>query len=84
MSEKPVKLYALSTCIHCRHTKDFLNECGVKYECVDVDTLQGEERQAMIEEVKRHNPNCTFPTILIGDKVIVGFRKDEIEEALKP
>jgi len=47
-----------------------------------VDTLQGEERQAMIEEVKRYNPNCTFPTILIGDKVIVGFRKDEIEEAL--
>lgn len=83
MSEKQIKLYALSTCIHCRHTKDFFNECGIKYDCIDVDTLQGEERQAMIDEVKRYNANCTFPTIVIGDKVIVGFRKDEIEEALK-
>lgn len=83
MGDKSVKLYALSTCIHCRHTKDFLKDHGVTYDCVDVDTLQGDERQAMIEEVKRYNPNCTFPTILIGDQVIVGFRKDEIEEALK-
>jgi hypothetical protein len=32
--------------------------------------------------VKKWNPNCSFPTIIIGDKVIVGFKKDEIKEAL--
>jgi glutaredoxin len=44
--------------------------------------LTGEERQAIIEEVKKLNERCTFPTIIIGDKVIVGFREHEIREAL--
>jgi glutaredoxin-like protein NrdH len=50
---------------------------------VDVDALQGEDREKVLDEVKRLNPSCTFPTLVIGDRVIVGFRKDEIEEALK-
>jgi len=78
----PVKMYTLSTCSHCKDTKQFLNECGVEYEYVDVDLLSGKERAAMIEEVKKHNPACSFPTICIGNKVIVGFRKEEISEAL--
>lgn len=83
MKECDIKLYALSTCIHCRNTKEFLNECGVNYECVEVDTLEKEERAAILEEVKKLNPNCSFPTLIIGDKIIVGFKKEEIQEALK-
>ncbi|NSW88083.1 MAG: glutaredoxin family protein [Syntrophobacteraceae bacterium] len=82
MEKCDVKLYALSTCIHCKNTKEYLDGCGVGYECVDVDKLEGEERKAMIEEVKKVNPSCSFPTLIIGDKIIVGFRKDEIREAL--
>jgi len=82
MSESGVKVYALSTCIHCRNAKDYLNECGVGYDCVDVDKLDAEARKAVLEEVKKLNPGCSFPTIVIGSKVIVGFRKDEIREAL--
>ena len=78
----PVKLYTLSTCSHCKHTKQFLNELGVPYDLVDVDQLQGQERADMIEEVKKYNPNCSFPTILIGDKCIVGFKENEIKGAL--
>jgi len=77
-----VKLFALSTCIHCKNTKEFLETCGVGYECVDVDKLDGEERRQVIEEIKRINPSCSFPTIIIGDIIIVGFRKEEIKEAL--
>jgi glutaredoxin len=54
----------------------------VKYEFTDVDSLDGEERVAILEDVKRWNPQCSFPTIIIGDKVIVGYREDEIKEAL--
>lgn len=82
MSQCDVKLYALSTCIHCRNTKEFLDACGIDYDCVDVDKVDAEERKALLEEVKKVNPNCSFPTIIIGDKIIVGFRKDEIKEAL--
>ncbi len=83
MKECDIKLYALSTCIHCRNTKEFLNECGVNYDCVEVDKLEKEERATILEEIKKINPNCSFPTLIIGDKIIVGFRKEEIQEALK-
>lgn len=78
----PIKLYTLSTCSHCNKAKKFLNDCGARYEYTDVDLLQGQERSDTIEEVKKYNPVCSFPTILIGDQVIVGFKENEIKEAL--
>jgi glutaredoxin len=80
--ETEVKVYTLSTCSHCKATKKFLDKCVVKYEFMDVDLLKGEERAAILEDVKKWNPRCSFPTIIIGDKVIVGYKEDEIREAL--
>ena len=82
MSEKPIKVYSLSTCSHCKSTKKFLSDCTILYEFVDVDLLEGEERKAILEDVRKFNPKCSFPTIIIGDKVIVGFKEEEIREAL--
>jgi glutaredoxin-like protein NrdH len=82
MSDNPVKLYSLSTCSHCKSTKKFLSDCTVMYDFVDVDLLEGKERKAILEDVKKFNPKCSFPTIIIGDKVIVGFKENEIREAL--
>jgi glutaredoxin len=59
-----------------------LGECTIKYDFVDVDLLQGEERAAVLDDVKKFNPKCSFPTIIIGDKVIVGYKENEIKEAL--
>jgi glutaredoxin-like protein NrdH len=80
--ERPVKMFTLSTCSHCKATKKFFDDCAVKYEFTDVDLLDGEERAAILEDVRKWNPRCSFPTIIIGDKVVVGFREDEIKEAL--
>jgi glutaredoxin-like protein NrdH len=78
-----VMLYALSTCGWCRRTKALLNELGVGYDYTDVDLLEGKEQDDAIEEIKKFNPDCNFPTIVINDeKCIVGFKEDEIREAL--
>lgn len=77
-----VKIYTLSTCGHCKMTKKLLSDCDVEYDSVDVDKLEGEERQAILEDVRKLNPKCSFPTIKIGDRVIVGYKEDEIKEAL--
>ncbi len=82
MADQDVKIYTLSTCGHCKMTKKLLSECNIEYEFVDVDLLEGDERRAILEDVKKLNPKCSFPTIKIGDKVIVGFKEDEIKEAL--
>ena len=80
--DNDVKMYTLSTCSHCKATKRFMDECNVKYEFTDVDLLAGEERRAILEDVRKLNPKCSFPTIIIGKKVIVGFKENEIREAL--
>jgi glutaredoxin len=48
----------------------------------DVDLLSGAERERIMEEVRKLNPNCTFPTICVGDTVIVGFNEEELRKAL--
>lgn len=78
-----VKVYALSTCIHCRNAKKYLDECGVKYNCVHVDELKGDKRKEVVKELKNHNPAVSFPTIVIKDTVVVGYHKDKIDKALK-
>jgi glutaredoxin len=82
MTSEQVKIYSLSTCSHCKATKKFLDDCTVQYDFVDVDLTKGDERKAILEDVKKFNPKCSFPTIIIGEKVVVGYKEDEIKEAL--
>jgi glutaredoxin-like protein NrdH len=79
-----VMLYALSTCGWCRKTKELLKELGVGFSYTDVDILTGDEKQAIVDEVKKWNPSCSFPTLVInGSNCIVGFKEDEIKDALR-
>jgi glutaredoxin len=78
-----VTLYALSTCIWCKKTKELLSSLGVDFNYIYVDLLKGDDRSKIIDEVKQYNPSCSFPTLVIGDKCIVGFLEKEIREALK-
>ncbi|HEY9162360.1 MAG TPA: glutaredoxin family protein [Desulfomonilia bacterium] len=79
-----VMLYALSTCGWCKKTKGLLNELGVAYSYTDVDTLTGAERESVMDEVRKWNSACSFPTLVInGSNRIVGFQEDEIRNILK-
>ncbi len=79
-----VILYALSTCVWCKKTKRLLNQLGVDYYFIDVDLLGREEKDKVIEEVKKYNPVATFPTMVIDDdKVIRGYKPEEIRKELE-
>lgn len=80
--KQKIKLYTLSTCSHCNRTKKFFREEGIDVDFVDVDLLSGEERERIMDEVRKLNPDCTFPTICIGDAVVVGFNEERIKKAL--
>jgi glutaredoxin-like protein NrdH len=77
-----VKIYTLSTCSHCKAAKKFLNDNGIQFSSVDVDLLQGKDREEVLNEVVQYNPQRSFPTIVIGQKIIIGFRENDIKEAL--
>jgi glutaredoxin-like protein NrdH len=77
-----IKIYTLSTCSHCKAAKKFLNENNVTFDATDVDLLQGAAREAVLNEVVQYNPHRSFPTIIIGDKIIIGFKEQDMKEAL--
>jgi len=82
MDKGPITLYALSTCVWCEKTRGLLTKSGVGFRYSYVDLLKGDERERAIEEIKRVNPSLTFPTLVIGDRAIVGFKEKEIKEAM--
>jgi len=76
-------LYALSTCVWCKKTKKLLTALGVDYHYVYVDLLEGSAQRNVLDEMKRHNPGCSFPTLVIDDKTcIIGYKEEQIREAL--
>ena len=82
ISEKPI-MYALTTCQHCKNTRKFLDANNVDYIVIYLDEYAGSQRSDLMEKVRTYNPRGTFPTILVpGGKVIVGFRKQLMQEAL--
>ncbi len=76
------KLYTLSTCVHCSATKRFLREHGIDFDYVDVDMLDGREKDKVRAEVMKISGGFRFPTIVVGKKVIVGFHEDKLRKAL--
>lgn len=78
-----VIIYTLSTCIWCKKTKNLLKDLGIAYSYIDVDQLEGEDRQEVMDQMKKHNPDGGFPTMVIDDsECIVGFDKNKITEQL--
>lgn len=82
MARDKAILYALSTCSHCKSTKKLLTECNVEYDYIEVDDLEGEERKAILADIRAMNPRCSFPTVKINETVIVGYKEKQIKEAL--
>jgi glutaredoxin-like protein NrdH len=79
-----IMLYALSTCGWCAKTKELLRELGVEFDYMYVDLLEDREQDKAMSEIEKWNPKGSFPTLVIRDKKsIIGFREEEIREALK-
>lgn len=77
-----VHLYALSTCPYCRMTKRYLDEHDVVYDVTEVDLLEGDEKQSAIDTVKGISGGTSFPVLVAGDEVIVGFNKSKMADIL--
>ena len=82
-SRRRIMLFALSTCIWCRKTRNLLDSLDVSYEYIYVDQISGREKAEVMKEVAAFNPGVTFPTVVIdGDVIIIGFKEEQIKEAL--
>jgi len=78
-----VVLYALSTCVWCKMTKQFLNDNNVEFEYVYVDLLEEDDKEKIRKHIQSKGGNLSYPTTIVDDKIVVtGFRKDLLKEAL--
>lgn len=82
MKKQIIKLYSLSTCAYCSAIKKMLDDLSIDYLCIQADELPDAEKERVIDELKNLNPRCSFPTTVIEDHVIVGYKAQAIKEKL--
>jgi glutaredoxin-like protein NrdH len=79
---KSIVLYSLSSCPKCGDVKSLLQSRKSSFKFHNVDWLAGEERNNVMRALKKANPEVTFPTLVVGDEVVVGAKMDRIREVL--
>jgi len=79
-----VFVYALSTCVWCKMTKQYLNDNNIEYEYVNVDLYSEEDKQKIHETIQSKGGTLSYPTTIVDDNIVItGFRKDKLKEALE-
>jgi len=71
-------VYSTPTCPYCHVAKEYLKSKGADFEDVDVS-----KDQKRAEEMIKKSGQMGVPVLDINGKIIIGFNKREIDEALK-
>ncbi len=79
---KDIILYSLTTCAYCQAIRKMLTDLKIEHTYIEADSLEGEERTAALRDLKKVNPKCSFPTTVVGDQVITGYKAQEIKETI--
>lgn len=79
---RKIRVYSLSTCPACKRLKEFLKEHNIEYETIDVDTLDSGEQWVALKELRKINPQETFPTIVV-EKAVVGYEEEALKKLLE-
>jgi len=83
ISQRDVKIFALSTCIWCKKTKKLMDDNNITYKYLDVDLLNNEDKQEAVSEMKKHINNISFPLIVIDNEIAIkGFQEKELRSTL--
>ncbi|MFQ3574398.1 MAG: glutaredoxin family protein [Thermodesulfovibrionales bacterium] len=77
--KKKIVFYSLSTCPSCKKAKKLMDANNIVYEYIEVDKLPQNEQNFLCNEIKRFNPDLTFPTIVVSN-VIVGYSDDMLND----
>jgi glutaredoxin-like YruB-family protein len=73
----PVKVYSTKTCPWCYRVKDYLKQKKIQFQDIDVSADNTAAR-----EMISLSGQAGVPVININGKIIVGFDKDALDEAL--
>jgi len=77
-TDAKVTIYSAPWCAFCHMTKHYLDNLGIAYKDIDVDSNADAARELVAK-----TGQAGIPVIEIGDQTIIGFNKPEIDSALK-
>ena len=73
-----ITIYTNPTCPYCAMAKDFFRDKKLPFKELDVS-----QDQKNAEEMIKLSGQMAVPVIQIGDEVIIGFDRSQVEKALK-
>jgi glutaredoxin len=79
---KHVFMYTLSTCPWCRKAKKYFTDRGIEFDYVDYDLQPVQEQEKIEQEMKQRGGPLSFPWVLIGDDLVVGWNPAKYDELL--
>lgn len=74
-----IRMYCRSSCPDCRRARNWLDEQGIEYEDIDVDT----DAEARVFAASLNDGDLHTPTFVIGEGVCVDFKPDRLRELLE-
>ena len=77
MAKHDTTIYTTPTCVYCKLTKEFFKQNNVDYKEVNV----AQDEQAAMKMIEKSG-QMGVPVIEIDGKIIVGYDKEAIKEAL--
>jgi glutaredoxin len=79
-TEHTVLLYALSTCIWCKKTRQLLEDEGVTFDFVYVDLVGPDERRKIRARIRELSSSTSFPATIIDETdCIIGYKPEKIK-----
>ncbi len=72
-----ITVYSTPTCPYCKLAKEYLREKGIAFNDIDVSS-----DPASANEMVKKSGQMGVPVLDIGGRIIVGWNKSSLEEAL--
>jgi glutaredoxin-like protein NrdH len=79
-SKQRPTVYIITTCPRCRRVKEYLDQLGIDYDLVAVDTMPREDRVKIIDNFRKYHPIVSFPIVESGEVILIGTNPDEVRQ----
>jgi len=79
---KNVSMYTLSTCPWCGKAKKYFTDHKIPFTDVDYDLQSVQEQEKIEQEMRKRGGPLSFPWVLIGDDLVVGWNPARYDELL--
>ena len=83
-AEEHILVITLSTCMWCKKCKRFLNEQGMKYNYIDVDKIDPDDKVKILEYLRtNYQERISYPFLVCESGHVVGYDPKKYKDLLK-